>query len=90
MRETPDNKPNCIPFTSIDVKKKGKTGKTSSKLKIFDQINLFMLQKHLAINGLIAPEVFCNELLGLTDFGAVKFLRLKEDHDTEQYFTDIM
>uniref|UniRef100_A0A914EE42 TEA domain-containing protein n=1 Tax=Acrobeloides nanus TaxID=290746 RepID=A0A914EE42_9BILA len=82
---------------SLHIEKKcGKprtTNQIASHLQVLmlrKKAKLEKLQKHLAINGLIAPGIFCNELLGLTDFGAVKFLRLKENHDSEQYFTDIM
>uniref|UniRef100_A0A914CM36 TEA domain-containing protein n=1 Tax=Acrobeloides nanus TaxID=290746 RepID=A0A914CM36_9BILA len=46
--------------------------------------------RHLStMNMIIAPDTYRNKLLGLTDYGAVKFLQLHENHDTEQYFTDI-
>uniref|UniRef100_A0A914ENL4 TEA domain-containing protein n=1 Tax=Acrobeloides nanus TaxID=290746 RepID=A0A914ENL4_9BILA len=74
-------------------KKCGKTrtnDQIASHLQVLKlkRAKLEKLQKHVVTKCLIAPEVFRNELLGLTDFGAVKFLQLKENHNTERYFTD--
>uniref|UniRef100_A0A914D8G5 Uncharacterized protein n=1 Tax=Acrobeloides nanus TaxID=290746 RepID=A0A914D8G5_9BILA len=43
----------------------------------------------LPLNRLSAPQVYCNDLIGLTNFGSMTFLQMKENPNSSRYFTDI-
>uniref|UniRef100_A0A914CLE1 TEA domain-containing protein n=1 Tax=Acrobeloides nanus TaxID=290746 RepID=A0A914CLE1_9BILA len=65
----------------------------ASHLQVLDgkrKTQLEKLRDHLETNYLISPCSYSNTLLGLTDFGAIKFLHVRENQNSENYFTDAM